>query len=228
MIDLVLQAYREQPVGFDLNFLLIAGPAHHKDLLGSGDFGSVVNHREAAFLVGDQIVTVLADLRIDQLDQVGLVFAACIVLTDIENNHAFRHTNLWRCQTDSRCSIHGFGHVFDRLDRISVDIADVLGHIFQRGFRIGQNATHSHGGKPTTFAELAPCDSGRRKRRPVSARRVLRALFAASGGESGIDQSIPAGSTSMIVRVSSVVWDSRRARASVRVSCGAFLPLTRI
>ena len=105
MVDLVLEAHAEQPVGRQgLRSTLLVEIAHG-DVLGTRDLGIDVGNRQAAFLVDGEALAPGDDLGIDQRDGPALV-----AVRHIDDGEAPGLADLRRGEADAGGLVHGGIH----------------------------------------------------------------------------------------------------------------------
>ncbi|OMP13744.1 class I and II aminotransferase [Corchorus olitorius] len=95
VIDLVLDAHRQQAVAFQLEGLAVAIQGLDPDPLGTADLFVEAGNRQAAFLVLAQFLGERLGLGIDEDQRLALVFA------DVDHHQAAMHVDLGGGQTDA-------------------------------------------------------------------------------------------------------------------------------
>src|SRR4051812_2301340 len=143
VVDLVLDAGREQALGLDLVGLAVEVEILEPHLGGALDILVDFRDRQAAFLVDRRLVRGPYDLRIDEHARLGLAF----LLGKVHGEDALRHPDLDRGEPDAGRVIHGFEHVLDQGLDVGRDLADRLGD--QPQPLVGKDD------------DIAPCHEGR-------------------------------------------------------------------
>ena len=115
MVDLVLEAAREQPLRLDGLDLAAAVLAAHRRFSGPLHGATVAWKTEAAFLGHLCLLGEAHDLRVDE--HVDL-------LVELGHEEAFQHADLWRGEPDSLGRAHGLNHVVNQALRRLVDAAN--------------------------------------------------------------------------------------------------------
>jgi len=137
MIHFVLDANREQPLGFDFEALAVQSKSTHGDAFGALDSLVDAGHRQASFFAighpgGDEY------LRIYQNQQ----FVAAIGCVD--DDYLFVHVYLRRGKTYAGRGVHGLGHVCDQGADALIYFCHGNRDFMQAGVRIAQDVKAGH------------------------------------------------------------------------------------
>src|SRR6185369_12313690 len=117
MIHLVLDADRQQPLGFERKGVAIGVAGTHFHPFGALQRVVDAGHGKAAFLdVGD--AASVQNLWIDQHHQ------RITALGNVDYDYPLVHIDLGRGKADAGSGIHGFGHVGDKLLERTVENGD--------------------------------------------------------------------------------------------------------
>ena len=129
MIDFMLDANRQQAIGFHRPLLAVEIEVFDGDALGTLDLVVDAGHGQAA-LFAHLLATAFLQGRINEGEKIVLIFR------DIDDHDALMHIDLRRCQANARRFVHRFGHVGDQFSNAGVDLDDWLCNLFQA--RIGK------------------------------------------------------------------------------------------
>ena len=115
MVDLMLQADREQPVDLALVGLALGVLPACTDPVWPHHLGILLGNRKAALVVGHQGLRLLEDLRIDEhprvLDRLALFLDR---LHQVDHQHAPGHPDLDCSEPDPGGFVHRLEHVGDQ------------------------------------------------------------------------------------------------------------------
>jgi hypothetical protein len=127
VVDLVLNAHRQQAIGFHRPLLAVEVEVFDGDPLGTLDLVVDAGHRQAAFFA-DLLTAAFLQGRIDEGEKIVLLFR------HVDDHDALAST--WSPPADARRFVHGFGHVGDQFSNAGIDLGDGLRDLFQA--RIGK------------------------------------------------------------------------------------------
>ncbi len=137
MVDLVLHAGGEHPLGLGLDRLAVEIAVAEPHPVGPLDLFVIFRDREAALLVGALLLRRPGDLRIDQHHRP----ARLVRLGEVDHDEALRHADLDGGETDAGRVVHRLEHVRGEGTHLVGDLADRLGH--QPQLRIRQDDERS-------------------------------------------------------------------------------------
>ena len=137
MIDLVLDAHREQPFCFEFERLSAAVQGGNHDALRALHVFEDAGERQAPFL-GFPDTGGPSDFGIDKAQRLASLRG------DVDRHDAFRRVNLRRSQTDSTRGVHCFEHVVDQPPDVIVDSVNGFGASSQARVRIVENVEKGH------------------------------------------------------------------------------------
>ena len=125
MVDLMLQADRQQPVDLAVLDLAVGVPPARAHPIGAQHLGILLGDRQAALLVGHQGFALLEDLRIDEHPRVPDRLALLILfLLEVDHEQADRYPDLHRGQPDAGRVVHRLEHVGDEGLELGIEILD--------------------------------------------------------------------------------------------------------
>src|SRR5712691_9649668 len=141
MVDLVLQAGGEEPIGLDLLRRTLEIEVFYLHLRRAFHVAVIFRDREAALLVGRLLRRRPHDLRIDEdLRALGLLF-----LGQVQGDDALGRADLDGGEPDPGRVVHGLEHVLDQLADAGVDLLHRLGDLPQPLVRQNENVAQRHG-----------------------------------------------------------------------------------
>jgi hypothetical protein len=137
VIQLVLDAYREEAVGLELERLAVTVERAHGDTLGALHLVEDARHRQAAFL---------AFLGARRCDDLGIDEHAqrVVGLGDVDDDHALVDVDLGGGQPDAGRGVHRRGHVVDQFADARVDFLHRLGDGVEARIGVVQDIEYGH------------------------------------------------------------------------------------
>jgi len=137
MIDLMLDANCKQSLGLELKWLSVFVARLHANAFGP-IYGCVdAGYRQTAFI--DFLLAVeFQDFGINEYLEIRSIFRS------VYDDDPARHVYLNCRQTNSRCAIHGFGHVTNERFDLVVEYLHLRGLVAKTGVGIDKNVELGH------------------------------------------------------------------------------------
>jgi len=137
VIQFVLDAHCQQPLGLEFERLAVAIERAHGDALGALDLVENAGHRQAAFLAFFAS-GLRDDFGVDEHAQLVMGFG------NVDDNDAFVNVDLGGGQTDAVRGVHGLRHVVDQLADARIHRLHRLGDGVQARIGVMQNVESGH------------------------------------------------------------------------------------
>src|SRR6202165_3021123 len=136
MIDLVLEAARQQPVGFDAHAFAVTIPTLENAAFCAGHVANDAGNRQAAF-GPDPLALKIDEHRIDKRERLAF-------LAHVDDDDALADAYLGCSQPDTRRSVHRLNHIVDELldeRHLELERAYFLRNLAQERVRVDEDAT---------------------------------------------------------------------------------------
>ncbi len=162
VVDLVLQADREQALRSQGKRGALRIKRTHHDLPGTLDVFKDARHRQAALFVNGGLAARFDDFGIDE-DLQGIAG-----LGKIDHDHPKVHIDLRGSKADAWSVVHGFGHVSNQLANRVIDLLDRTGELLQPGIGVAEDCSDCH-------SKMLPPAQGGRKAKGAGRSRTWEA-----------------------------------------------------
>src|SRR5690606_34074776 len=144
VIDLVLDADREQPVRFQGEGRAVPVQGADGHAIRTLDLVVDARNRQATLLVDLRFLALRDDLGVDEHAQI------VALLGDVDHHHPQVDVHLGGGEPDARGGIHGLGHIGHQAPDVVVHLLDRLGNLVQPGVGVTEYVKNGHRSKTTT------------------------------------------------------------------------------